>query len=116
MCARVNLLHPHPPSTLHITAPSQVPGFGLFLREHPEDEAAVLVRLEGGGNDGVLPRWKFEAVTHFSGVDEGAAHGHSPLSQQDVWTEVNVAAALELRMTGEVLRCKSVRFHSPDGK
>lgn len=82
----------------------QLPGFGLFFREHPENEAAILVRLEGRGNYGVLPRWKFEAVTHFPGVDEGAAHGHSSLSQQDIWTEVDIAAALELRRTRKVLK------------
>lgn len=98
---------PHPANILHITALSQLPGFGLFFREHPENEAAILVRLEGGGNYGVLPRWKFEAFTHFSGVDERATHGHSLLSQQDIWTEVNVATALELRMTRKVLKCKS---------
>lgn len=90
-----------------ITAPSlqsghHVPGFGLFFREHPENEAAILVRLKGWGNYGVLPRRKFEAVTHFSGVDERATHGHSSLSQQDIWTEVNVAAAFELKMTGKL--------------
>ena len=41
-----------------------VPGGCVFLREHSEDEAAVLVRLEGGGDDDVLPRGKAETVTH----------------------------------------------------
>lgn len=86
---------PHPDS-LHIAA---LPGSGLFFREHPENEAAVLVRLEGRGNHGVLPGRKLEAVAHLSGVDEGATHGHSSLSQQDIRTEVNVAAAFELKMT-----------------
>lgn len=95
------------PNILHITALAQLPGFGLFFREHPENEAAILVRLEGRGNDGVLPRWKFEAVTHFPGVDEGATHGHSSLSQQDIWAEVKVAATLELRRSRKVLMGKS---------
>lgn len=91
----LSTMDPHLPN---ITALSPVPGFGLFFREHPENEAAILVRLEGGGNDGVLPRWKCEAVAHFPGVDEGATHGHSSLSQQHIWTQVNVATASELRM------------------
>lgn len=95
---------PHPPD---ISALSHVPGFGLFFREHPENEAAILVGLEGGWNYGVLPRWEFEAVTHFPGVDEVAAHGHSSLSQQDVGTQVNAGTALELRRTRKVLTRKS---------
>lgn len=63
------------------------------------------MRLEGGGNHGVLPGRKFEAVAHLSGVDEGAAHGHSSLSQQDVRTEVDVAAALELEMSSKWRTC-----------
>lgn len=64
------------------------------------------MRLEGGGDDGVVPGWEFEAVAHLAGVDEGAAHGHRRLSQQDVRTEVNVAAALELKMTRKLLKSK----------
>lgn len=94
------------PHRHNIAALSQVPGFGLFFREHPENEAAILVRLEGRGNYGVVSRWKFEAAAHFPGVDECATHGHSSLSQQDIWTKVNVAAVLEL-MTRTVLKCKS---------
>lgn len=65
------------------------------------------MRLEGRGNHGVLPGRKFEAVTHLSGVDEGATHGHGSLSQQDIRTEVNVSAAFELEMSKKWLKCLS---------
>lgn len=66
------------------------------------------MRLEGGGNDCVLPRWKLEAVTHFPGVDEPSTDGHSSLPQQDVRAEANVSTALELRTEVEG-RCSNVR-------
>lgn len=75
---------------------TQVPGGRLLLREHPENEAALLVRLERRGDDGVFPGGESEAVTHFSCVDERAAHGHGSLSQQDVRTQMNVAEAFIL--------------------
>ena len=77
---------------------AQIPGCSFFLWEHPENEAAILVRLKGRGDYGVFSWRKFEAIAHFPCVDEGAAHGHSSLSQQDVRTQVNIAAAFELRI------------------
>lgn len=82
-------------ATFSLRDPSQIPGVSLFLREDPENEAAVLVRRKGGGNDGVLPRREPEALTHLPGVDEGA-HGHVVLTQQHIRAQVDVARAFVL--------------------
>lgn len=43
----------------------------LLLGEHADAEVSVLVRLEGGGHDEVLPRGHLEARADLAQVDEG---------------------------------------------
>lgn len=47
--------------------------FGLLLREDADEEVGLLVRLEGGGHQQVIPRRQREALGHFSHVDVGPA-------------------------------------------
>lgn len=68
----------------------------MLFREHPENKGAIFVREKGGRNHDVFAWRKFEAVAHLASVDEGAAHGHRPLPQQDVWAKTNTAAAFVL--------------------
>ncbi len=56
------------------------------------------MRLEGRGNYDIFSRRKSKTVAHFPCVDESAARGHSSLPQQDIRTEVNIAAAFELKI------------------
>lgn len=62
----------------------------MFLRENAEYEAALAVRLEGGGDNDVFSGRQFKAAAHLTRVYEGVAHGHGSLTQQDVGAEVNV--------------------------
>lgn len=48
VCVQVKLCPTQNPP--NIAALLQLPGFGLFFREHSENEAVILVRLEGRGN------------------------------------------------------------------
>lgn len=68
------------------------------------------MRLEGGGNYDIFSWRKFEAVAHFPFVDEVATHGHNTLSQQDIPTEVNVAAAFELKINRRSLEYRTAKF------
>ena len=76
--------------------PLAPPGGSLLLRKHTEDETALAVWLKGGRNDDVLPRGKLESSADLPEIDEGAAHGHRPLSQKHVRAQVNVGTALIL--------------------
>lgn len=68
----------------------------MLLREDSQEEAALLVGLKRGGDDDVLPGGQLEAVTDLPQVDEGATHCHRLLSQQHIWAQVDVGAALIL--------------------
>lgn len=44
--------------------------FGRFLRENPEDEIGLLVRLKGGGDDDVFPSRQAQPRADLPQVDE----------------------------------------------
>lgn len=46
--------------------------------------------LERRGNNDVFARWQFKPAAHLTQVYEGITRGHSSLTQQDIWPEVNV--------------------------
>lgn len=69
---------------------------GLFLGEHPQDEASFAVWFEGGGDDGVVSGRQLEALTHLPQVDEGLTASHRRCPQQDVWAQVDVTATFIL--------------------
>lgn len=69
---------------------------GFFLREHPQDEASLAMRFEGGGDDGVLSGRQLEPFTHLPQIDEGLTAGHSHATQQDIRAEVDVSATFIL--------------------
>ena len=46
-----------------------------FLSEHPEDELALLVGVEGGGEDDVVARRELEPPGHLAQVYKGLAPG-----------------------------------------
>lgn len=74
-----------------------VPGSGLFLCKNAQYEGALAVRLERRGNNDVFTGWQFEAAAHLTHVYEGVTHGNSSLTQQDVWSKVNVILTFVLQ-------------------
>lgn len=48
-------------------------GVGLLLREDADEEVGLVVGLEGGGDEQVLPRRQREALRHLAHVDVGPA-------------------------------------------
>lgn len=74
-----------------------VPGSGLFLSKYSQYEGTLAVRLERRRNNDVFSGWQFETAAHLTHVYEGVTHGHSSLTQQDVWAEVNVILTFILR-------------------
>lgn len=83
--------------SLESTCTVVVPGSGVFLSKNTHYEGALAVRLERRGNNDVFAGWQFEAGAHLTHVYEGVTHGHGPLTQQDVWAEVNVILTFKLR-------------------
>lgn len=71
------------------------------------------MRLEGGGNDHIFSWRQFEAIAHLPRVDEGGAVGHRSATQQHIWTQVNVAAALVLKVNRNVTFTKQSNIIKP---
>jgi hypothetical protein len=42
-----------------------------LLGKDPEEEVALLPRVEGGGNDDVISGWQLEPCTDLTQIDEG---------------------------------------------
>lgn len=63
----------------------------MLLREDPDGEVAVLVGLEGGREDEVLPGREAEAVAHLSQVDEGLRAGLGGIAQEEALIQMNLS-------------------------
>lgn len=72
---------------------------GLFLREDSDAEVSVLLRLEGGREDQILPRGQTEAAADLSQVDEGFRASGGGVTQEEVLVEVNVPLSRVLKET-----------------
>lgn len=83
--------------TLKIKRAGDPPGGSVLLGEEAEDKGSLLVWLKGGGNHKVVARRQLEAAADLAHVDEGVAHGHSALPQENIRAQVDVGATRVLQ-------------------
>ena len=69
---------------------------GFLLGKDPDAEVPVLVGLEGGRHQDVLPRGQLEAVEHLPQVDEGVRPLPRSVRQEEVLAQVDVGLSCEL--------------------
>lgn len=69
---------------------------GFLLGEDPDAEVPVLVGLEGGGHEDVLPGRQLEAVEHLAQVDVGVRALPRSVRQEEVFAEVDVGLSRQL--------------------
>lgn len=78
---------------------------GLFFRKHPHAEVSILVWLEGGGHEQVLPWWHTEAIADLTQIDEGFRACFGRMIQEVFLVKVDVALALELGRHRDAAAC-----------
>jgi len=63
-------------------------GGRLLLGEDPDDEVGLVVRLEGGGHQQVLPRRQREALRDFAHVDVRPAARFGRVVAEEVFSQL----------------------------
>lgn len=76
--------------------------FGLLLGEDPDEEVGLVVGLEGGGDQQVVPRRQREAVRHLPHVDVGLAASLGRVVAEEIFPCL-VLVVWSLSGTGTVL-------------
>lgn len=82
--------HRRAPESLWLTA--DLLSDGLLLRENPQAEICLLVRLKRGWNKNVITRRQLEAVRYFPQINVGFAPGLGGVVPEEVFAQVSISA------------------------
>ena len=87
------------------------PGLAVLLSEDPQQEVGVLVRLEGGGDDDVLPWGQLELAAHLPRVGEDLRETQVLVLDEEVLFQVDILEVLKLYVP-----CKWVQGPRGEGR